>query len=71
MVCCLPKAQERISQSVPGLGKSVTTSKGGGRVELVDLHAADGSFAEWKSKHWLPRVFDGKVWRKGTSMTQV
>ena len=52
------KAQGRIAQG-GGKGGPKNTPKGH-EIAYCDLKKPDNGFAEWKEKHWLPRVFDGK-----------
>ena len=52
------KAQGRIAQG-GGKGGPKNTPKGH-EIAYCDLKKSDNGFAEWKEKHWLPRVFDGK-----------
>ena len=50
------KSQGRIAHKGDGLP---TTTPAGHKIDYVDTRARDGGFKEWKTVHWLPRVFSG------------
>ena len=56
------KAQGRIVQTE---ADAPATTAAGFAVEQVDLNAPDGGFAEWRTTHWWPRVFDGATYGSG------